>query len=212
MDNPDLLKGKLVRLTAEEPKTMAEAFTRWSRDTEFSRLLDSNTGAPESVKKITEWIEKDLEKDPPSEYSFMIRSLEDERLVGMIGLSGSIIPHGEAFVGIGIGERALWGKGSGTDAMRVILRYGFTELNLRRVSLDVFEYNPRAIRSYEKAGFVHEGRVRQYLHRSSRRWDLVFMGILREEWAKVQKTSLRGEGLSPKQSAAEERTASLRSQ
>jgi RimJ/RimL family protein N-acetyltransferase len=192
MDNPDLLKGKLVRLTAEDPKVIAEANVRWAYDSEYVRLLDSNVGAPVSVKKITEWIEKDLEKDPPSEYSFMIRRLEDERLVGMIGLGGSIIPHGEAFVGIGIGERALWGKGYGTDAMRVILRYGFTELNLRRVSLDVFEYNPRAIRSYEKAGFVHEGRVRQYLHRSGRRWDLVFMGILREEWMNLQETSLRG--------------------
>jgi RimJ/RimL family protein N-acetyltransferase len=66
--------------------------------------------------------------------------------------------------------------------MQVILRYAFQELNLRRVSLDTFEYNPRAIRSYEKAGFVHEGRVRKFLLREGRRWDMLFMGILREEW------------------------------
>jgi len=182
MDNPDLLKGKLVRLTAEDPKVIAEANVRWARDSEYMRLLDSNVSAPVSAKKITEWVEKDMEKDPPPEYIFMIRALEDERLIGVIGLGGNFSPHGEAFVGIGIGERELWGKGYGTDAMRVILRYAFSELNLRRVVLDVFEYNPRAIRSYEKAGFVHEGRVRQYLHRSGQRWDLIFMGILREEW------------------------------
>jgi len=56
------------------------------------------------------------------------------------------------------------------------------ELNLHRVSLDVFEYNPRAIRSYEKVGFKHEGRVRQALNRDGRRWDILYMGILREEW------------------------------
>ena len=56
------------------------------------------------------------------------------------------------------------------------------EMNLRRVSLNVFEYNPRGIRSYEKAGFRHEGRQRQYLNRDGRRWDIVYMGILREEW------------------------------
>jgi RimJ/RimL family protein N-acetyltransferase len=56
------------------------------------------------------------------------------------------------------------------------------EQNLRRVSLDTFEYNPRAIRSYEKAGFVYEGRARQYLLREGKRWDLIFMGILRQEW------------------------------
>lgn len=182
MDNLDLLQGKFVRLTAEDPKTAAEAFARWGRDSEYSRLLDSSVSAPVSVKKITEWMEKDLEKSSPTEYYFMIRRLEDDLLVGLIGLDGNIIPHGEAFVGIGIGERELWSKGYGSDAMRVILRYGFSELNLRRVSLDVFEYNPRAIRSYEKVGFVHEGRVRGYLHRSGQRWDLIFMGILREEW------------------------------
>jgi RimJ/RimL family protein N-acetyltransferase len=81
-----------------------------------------------------------------------------------------------------MGARESWGKGYDTDAMRVILRFAFQELNLRRVSLDTFEYNPRAIRSYEKAGFVLEGRARGYLNREGKRWDLIFMGILQEEW------------------------------
>ena len=64
----------------------------------------------------------------------------------------------------------------------VILRYGFTEVNLKRVTLTVFEYNPRAIRSYEKAGFRHEGRMRGALNKEGKRWDILVMGILREEW------------------------------
>ena len=176
------LHGKLVRLTAEDPKGMAEAVSRWDRDSEFRRLLDSSPANLFSVKKMTEWIEKDTEKDPPSFYGFGIRTLSDDRLVGFIGLDGDTFPHGDAYVGIGIGEREKWGRGCGTDAMMIILRFAFQELNLRRVSLDAFEYNPRAGHSYEKAGFVHEGRARGYLSRSGRRWDLIFMGILREEW------------------------------
>ena len=61
----------------------------------------------------------------------------------------------DAFVGLGIGETEYWNKGYGTDVMNVLLRYAFMELNLLRVTLSVFEYNPRAIRSYEKAGFRH---------------------------------------------------------
>ncbi len=57
-----------------------------------------------------------------------------------------------------------------------------TELNLHRVTLDAFEYNPRALRSYQKAGFVEEGRLRGALHRDGRRRDMIFMGILRQEW------------------------------
>lgn len=177
-----ILQGNLVRLVAGEPQVLAEAITHWDHDSEYRRLLDSEPTNQFSVKKMTEWIQKDQEKDPPPFYFFAIRTLEGDRLVGFTGLDGDIFPHGEAFVGIGIGEREFWGKGYGTDAMKVILRYAFQELNLRRVSLDTFEYNPRAIRSYEKAGFVHEGRARDFLYREGRRWDLIFMGILREEW------------------------------
>ena len=178
----NLLHGSLVRLAVEEPKINAEAYALWNRDSEFMRLLDAEPAYPPSVKKLTELIQKDQEKDPPPFYLFAIRTLEGDKLVGYIGLDGEAFPHGEIFVGIAIGEREAWGKGYGTDAMKVILRYAFQELNLRRVSLDSFEYNPRAIRSYEKAGFVHEGRAREFLYREGRRWDLIFMGILREEW------------------------------
>lgn len=176
------LCGTLVRLTAQEPQEEAEAIAGWNTDSVWWRLLASDPCNLFSSKKIVEWIEKGQEKDPPSSYSFCIRTLNDNRLIGFIGLDGELFPHGEAFVGIGIGEREFWSKGYGTDAMKVILRFGFEELNLRRVALDTFEYNPRAIRSYEKAGFAHEGRVRKCLYREGRRWDLIFMGILREEW------------------------------
>jgi RimJ/RimL family protein N-acetyltransferase len=178
----NLLCGRLVRLTAQEPQEEAEAIAGWNADTAWWRLLASEPCNLFSGKKIAEWIQKSQEKDPPSSYSFCIRTLDDNRLIGFIGLDGDIFPHGEAFVGIGIGEREFWSKGYGTDAINVILRFGFEELNLRRVALDTFEYNPRAIRSYEKAGFVHEGRVRGYLYREGQRWDLIFMGLLRQEW------------------------------
>jgi RimJ/RimL family protein N-acetyltransferase len=176
------LSGKMVRLTAEEPRVLAGACARWNQDSEYLRLLDARAVNQVSAKKIGEWIEKDQEKDPPVEYLFGIRTLESDKLVGFIDLEGAMFPHGEAFVGIGLGERDMWGKGYGTDAMEVILRYAFEELNLHRVSLNTFEYNSRAIRSYEKAGFVHEGRMRNFLQREGQRWDLLFMGILREEW------------------------------
>jgi RimJ/RimL family protein N-acetyltransferase len=178
----DLLHGKLVRLTAENPETIAEVKSRWDLDSEYLRLLDANPTILFSVKKLKEWIEKYLEERQQTSFYFMIRTLADDRIIGLTGLDGDLFPHGEAWAWIGIGEREAWGKGYGTDAMEVILRYAFMELNLRRVSLDTFEYNPRAIRSYEKVGFVHEGRERGFLLRAGRRWDMLFMGILREEW------------------------------
>jgi RimJ/RimL family protein N-acetyltransferase len=136
------------------------------------------------VKKIQGWFEKDLEKEKPEQFFFQIRTLDGDILIGFVGLFGEFMNHGDAWVGIGLGEREYWGRGYGTDTMRVILRYAFTELNLWRVTLGTFEYNPRAIHSYEKAGFTLEGRARKNLLRDGRRWDTLFMGILREEWEK----------------------------
>ncbi len=107
-------------------------------------------------------------------------------MIGFLNLSGFNWTAREAWLGVGIGEREYWGKGYGTDAVNILLRFAFQELNLNRVSLDVFEYNERAVRSYEKLGFQHEGRLRQLLNRFDRRWDLIYMGILRQEWEQKQ--------------------------
>jgi len=182
--NNDLFHGNLVRLKAADPQVIAEALARWSRDSEYWRLLASEPSRPFSVKATKDWLEKELYKDPPGFYMFLIYTLDGDQLIGEIGFDAIALPHAETFVGIGLGEREYWGKGYGTDAMRILLRYAFTELNLHRISLTAFEYNPRAIQSYVKASFVEEGRLRGYLHRAGRRYDLIFMGILRTEWEK----------------------------
>ncbi len=178
----DLLRGELVRLTVENPEAMAAYSSRWNQDTEWLRLLDTEPPRLHSEKKWKEWLEKDQEKDALDYLFLAIRTLESDQPIGFIGLFDLFIQHGDTLVAIALGEREYWGKGYGTDAMRVMLRYSFNELNLRRVGLIVFEYNPRAIRSYEKAGFTPEGRQRGVLLRDGRRWDWTFMGILREEW------------------------------
>ena len=183
----DIFRGQLVRLGSIDPQTLAEAFTRWNRDTEYLRLLDDEPARPRSVNTQKTWIEKELEEGGDLQHSFTIRTMEGDELIGFIGLFEIQWNHGNCWVGIGLGEREYWGKGYGTDAMRTVLRYAFDELDLERVTLSVFEYNPRAIRSYEKAGFTHEGRARQALNRDGERKDILFMGILRDEWKQLQR-------------------------
>jgi RimJ/RimL family protein N-acetyltransferase len=182
----DLLRGELVRLSAVDHAELGKAFAKWNQDTELTRYLDAHLVSLRSEKAISGFFEKDLKEASPMQYPFTIRALDDNRLLGDIGLY--VINNWgsqDAFVGLGIGDRENWGKGYGTDAMKVVLRYAFTELNLRRVTLTVFEYNPRAIRSYEKTGFQHEGRLRGALLRDGKRWDMLYMGILRDEWMKL---------------------------
>lgn len=182
----DIFTGKLVRLSAFDPDEMSRAFSRWYLNSDYVRLLNSSARAMRSPKAEAKWMEKEAEEMSPAGYYFSIRTLVDDKLIGELGLEVINWSGRDAFVGLGIGETEYWGKGHGTDVMNVLLRFAFTEINLRRVSLTVFEYNPRAIRSYEKAGFRREGRLRSLLNREGRRWDELFMGILREEWMERQ--------------------------
>jgi len=178
----DVYRGELVRLCAVDADEISRAFSLWSRDSEFKRLLDSGVARASSQYGVKKWLEKTLDEQSVNLHWFAIRKLDGDTLLGDIDLYIDSWSARDTYVGLGIGERDFWGRGYGTDAMKVILRYAFTEINMNRVTLSVFEYNPRAIRSYEKAGFRHEGRMRKILNREGKRWDMLTMGILREEW------------------------------
>ena len=74
------------------------------------------------------------------------------------------------------------GRGFGTEATRLIVGYGFEKLDLHRISLEVYDFNPRAKRAYEKAGFVEEGRRRDALLWDGEWIDAIVMSILATEW------------------------------
>lgn len=184
--NAKVFQGKLVRLAVFDPEQDSPVMERWDQDSEYQQLQSSGPANLWSEKQIKDWMEKHYDEM----YIFTIRTLEGDLVIGEVDLSGINWVAGDAWAGIGIGERAYWGRGYGTDAMRLLLRFAFGQLNLKRISLTVFEYNQRAIQSYRKAGFREEGRLRQWMQRAGQRYDLVYMGILREEWEAGQESIL----------------------
>jgi len=178
-----LFRGERVRLAAIDPESDAEIVARWSRDSEYWRLTTQNPAQPRTAQAIRQRLE---EESLPHEFEFALRTLAEDRLIGQAGLWVDGWTHSHAWLGIHIGERDYWGKGYGTDAIRLILRYGFVELSVHCVSLSVLATNARAIRAYEKTGFVVEGRTRHTTRYDGEWLDDVFMGILREEWKRGQ--------------------------
>ena len=176
-----IFRGEWVRLVAADAGTDGRLMEKWSQDSEFRRLFDTMAAQPMGAKAWMEAFAGDMESDP-SAAIFGVCTVAEDRRIGFVGLNGMGWTHGNGWLTVAIGEREFWGRGFGSEAVELILHYGFAELNLHRVSLTVFEYNERAIHSYEKRGFVVEGRAREHLNRDRRRWDMLYMGLLKDEW------------------------------
>jgi RimJ/RimL family protein N-acetyltransferase len=119
----------------------------------------------------------------PRSITFAVRTLAEDRLVGVAQLKDVDQTDQTAELGIAIFRHEDQGRGFGRDAIVLILRYAFAELGLHRVGLYVSSFNERAIALYEKLGFQHEGRTRESIRADGRRFDTVLMGILRDEFS-----------------------------
>jgi len=181
----DILRGTLVRLAADPPEALAKNFALWDRDSEQARLADSDPAFMWSEKKHKERIGKSLEKDGVQSWHFSVRTLADDKPIGDVGINAKW-EHSEGWVGIAIGDREYWSRGFGTDAMRLIMQFGFYELGLYRLSLSLHSYNNRARRVYEKLGFTYEGTLRGDTFREGSRTDGIYMGLLRREWLALE--------------------------
>jgi RimJ/RimL family protein N-acetyltransferase len=150
----------------------------WMNDPEVTRQLR----AYRPIMRLAE--EEFLRKLSTSEsdiaLGIMVR--EPEQFIGVTGLHRLDVRNRHAEFGITIGDKSAWGKGFGTEATSLMVQYAFDRLNLNRVSLNVYEFNERAIRVYQKIGFRAEGRLRQDTYRDGRYWDTLVMGVLRDEW------------------------------
>lgn len=178
LDLGDLFVGKLVRLAAASAEDSV-AWTRWFSDATFLRQMDTDYARLRSHREYERMLENG---DGANSTTFRLRTVADDTLIGFVALHSIEWNNGTALLSMGIGEAAYRDKGYGSEALRLTLRYAFTELNLYRVGLNVIGSNERAIRAYEKAGFVREGVTRGQVHRDGQRFDLIWMGILYEEW------------------------------
>ncbi len=175
-----MIYGDRIRLRSVTRRDLPQ-FVEWLNDPEVrSGLL---MYLPLSFEDEEAWFENMI-KSPAAQHPMVIevRSDDDWIMIGNCGFHLIDWRIRSAEVGIFIGEKSYWNQGYGTKVMRLLLKHGFNTLNLNRIALEVFETNPRAIRTYEKAGFVHEGRRRQDMFQDGRYIDVLLMSVLRSEW------------------------------
>jgi RimJ/RimL family protein N-acetyltransferase len=174
------LASETVRLRPVQESDLPH-FQRWLADDELRRWIGSVDEQP-TIEQEFEWY-VDRRQDPDS----VLWAIETAQgaLLGTVELRLSVNNH-RAELGIAIFDREYWGRGYGTDAVRLVLEYAFRELELNRIQLTTDHDNPRAIRSYEKCGFLREGVLRGHRIIDGKPNDSVIMAVLRKDWLAAQ--------------------------
>jgi RimJ/RimL family protein N-acetyltransferase len=173
-----LLVGDRVRLRGTRDDDLP-TLARWLMDPAI-RSTQSNIVVPLSEAAARDMI-AGWSKNDGTDIGFSIEALDGERLVGHTGLFGGGVKDRRRMVGIYLG-RPFLDQGYGTDAVRLVVDYGFRELGLHRIELNVLAFNTRAIAAYRKAGFTEEGRARDAVFHDGHWYDEVSMAILAREW------------------------------
>ena len=159
-------------------------FVSWFND--WATVRTVGMIAPMSVPMEEKWFERALENQGKDGYQFTACLVADDRPFGTIGLFDLDQRNGNAGLGISIGRAEDRGKGYGSDMIRALLAFGFGQLRLERIWLEVFDFNPGARNVYERTGFVLEGTKRHAIFREGSYRDVHLMAILADEWRALQ--------------------------
>ncbi len=176
-----MLKGNRVILRPVKRSDLSY-FLKWFNDPEVIQYLGLYLPMTEMAEE--KFIENLGTSMVQTHIILVIEVLEGDKNVpiGNIGLSGINSKDHNATFGIAIGDKNYWSKGYGTEGARLIVKYGFEQLNLHRISSSAYAFNERSLRMHKSVGFKEEGRQREAVFKNGQFYDHVLFGLLREEW------------------------------
>lgn len=173
--------GEKVALGPGSREEQIELFYRGDNDFEVT-LMAGDPLWPKQREAFEAEYDRRAKESHPDWVDFLIYDRATDTPVGAAGLRGIDLKVGIAELGISMGRKDSWGKGLGTEAITLIVDYGFTVLGLHNIMLSTYAYNERALRSYLKVGFREFGRRRQAQRIGDQRYDIVYMDLLRSEF------------------------------
>ena len=175
-----MLVGKLVILRELRESDLAYTH-KWVNQRELKLL----TGAyhPVSEVETQRWYERISLELEQNAYTFIIETIADNDVIGICSLANIDWIARKAELRIKIGEEAHWGQGAGGETIRLLVDFGFKDLNLHRIYLYVFSNNQRAVQTFEKCGFVGEGHLRDDAFLDGKYVDSLVMGVINDPGA-----------------------------
>lgn len=170
------LVGENIYLSPRNSEDV-EIFTQWLNDFETTDYL-GRSGLLTTIDSERKY----LAENSNPEATFVIVTLENDKMIGTVSLENINTINRTATLGIFIGDKEYRNKGLGTEAIQLILEYGFRYLNLHNIKLDLMEFNERALKCYQKCGFKEYGRRRKCKFINGKYYDSISMDILAEEF------------------------------
>lgn len=181
-----MLRGEKVELRPVR-RSDIKYFLEWFNDLEVTQYLDMYLPMTEMTEE--KFIEDLGTVRAGTVAMFVIEAIEKERNkpIGSFGLSNINNKDHNATFGIAIGEKDYWGNGYGTEATKLLVKYGFEQLNLHRINSSAYSLNERSLKLHKKVGFSEEGRREEVVFINGAYDDLVMFGLLKSDWMKLNK-------------------------
>jgi len=173
-----MLKGSKTKIRPMELADL-DILQKWFNDQEIN--LWSSGGWPLNTMFSNDILEDKLFTDPSERHRYMILNDHDEA-IGTIGFDEFNIPARSASLFITLGEKNFWGQGYGTDALIVFVKFLFNQWNLHRLTVDTWDGNERAIKTYQKVGFQIEGRQKEARYVLGQYHDSILLGLLKRDF------------------------------
>lgn len=180
-----LYEGRLVRLGPLDHEKDPPVVAGWTHDPLWRFILPgvARPLSAEAVRKLLERVEKQME-ETKNLFHFTLRAKDDDRLVGLAKIFWIDFHNGTGVLNLGVGNESDRRQGYGSDALDLLLRFAFNDLNLHRLSVWPSSDNLPFIEMVEKAGFEEEARRREAAFHDGSYWDVICMGLLRTKWEK----------------------------
>ncbi|NVM44410.1 MAG: GNAT family N-acetyltransferase [Candidatus Lokiarchaeota archaeon] len=176
------IRGERIDLVAENTKWI-DLFCKWNNDPEVRRYSRNNW--PRTIEELKKWLEPPPRGQLREFITFTIYHKIDKRPIGNIGFGHIRWVDRNANIFAMIGEPEYWGKGIAGEASRLVIEYGFSELNLHKIYAGIYTPNERSHRAAEKLGFKKEGVFKEEEYVDGTYHDVHKYALFKRDWMKA---------------------------
>ena len=159
---------------------VSERYVGWLNDPETTRYMECRFSTW-TIELLGAYVRQ---RQNPNEYFFAICLKGDNRHIGSAKLGPISVNHLTSDIGLLIGDKSCWGKGIGTEVIRLVTEFAFREIQLRKLIAGAYLDNIASIKAFEKCGYSREGYLKGHLFSDGKMVDALLFGYTASDFAR----------------------------